>query len=159
MHPLKKAALGAALVGTTLVGGAVGASFLGTAGAQDTTTTSPATQQAPASGSGRQAPDGAPEGAQQGLQGAPHGAPGGNQDPSKGGHQANGITEQVLTGDAATRATAAAEAAVPGATVQRVENDAEGATYEAHMVKSDGSPVTVKMDADFKVTGTEDGMR
>lgn len=150
MNPLKKAALGAALVGTTLVGGAVGASFLGTAGAQDsTTTTAPAAHQAPPAGAGQpQAP-----------QGAPQGGPRGNVDPSKGGHQANGITEQVLTGDAATKATAAAQAAVPGATVQRVENDAEGATYEAHMAKSDGSQVTVKMDASFKVTGTEDGMR
>jgi uncharacterized membrane protein YkoI len=76
---------------------------------------------------------------------------------SKGGHTANGITENVLTGTAATKAKAAAEAAVPGATVLRVENDAEGAVYEAHMQKSDGTHVTVKMDANFKVTGTETG--
>jgi uncharacterized membrane protein YkoI len=79
------------------------------------------------------------------------------QDFSKGGHQANGITETVLTGDDATKATAAAQAAVPGATVLRVETDAEGAKYEAHMKKSDGSLVTVKMDASFKVTSTEAG--
>ena len=48
----------------------------------------------------------------------------GTFDPAKGGHVANGITETVLTGDAAARATAAALAAVPGGTVQRVENDA-----------------------------------
>ena len=41
----------------------------------------------------------------------------------------------------------------------RVENDAEGATYEAHVQKSDGSQVTVKMDASYKVTSTEDGPR
>jgi hypothetical protein len=46
---------------------------------------------------------------------------------------------------------------VPGGTVQRVENDAEGAVYEAHMLKSDGSAVTVKMDAAFAVTGIETG--
>ena len=79
-------------------------------------------------------------------------------DWSKGGHQANGITETVLTGDDLTKADAAAEAAVPGATAQRAETDAEGATYEVHMTKSDGSIVTVKLDANFNVTGTVDGM-
>jgi hypothetical protein len=78
-------------------------------------------------------------------------------DLSKGGHQANGKTETVLTGDAATKATYAAQAAVPGATILRVETDADGATYEAHMKKSDGTFVSVKMDASFKVTGTENG--
>ena len=33
------------------------------------------------------------------------------------------------------------------------------ATYEAHMTKSDGSKVTVKIDADFSVKSTEDGMK
>ena len=66
-------------------------------------------------------------------------------------------TETVLTGDAATKATAAAKAAVPDGTIGRVETDAEGATYEAHMVKADGSHVTVKMDANFTVTGVETG--
>jgi hypothetical protein len=81
----------------------------------------------------------------------------GTVDPAKGGHAANGITETVLTGDAAAKATAAALAAVPGGTVQRVENDAEGAVYEAHMLKADGTGVTVKMDANFVVTDTEAG--
>jgi uncharacterized membrane protein YkoI len=79
-------------------------------------------------------------------------------DPTKGGHQANGITETVLTGDNATKATAAAQAAVPGATVIRAETDADGDKYEVHMKKSDGSLVTVKLDANFKVTSTENGM-
>jgi hypothetical protein len=84
--------------------------------------------------------------------------PQGGIDPSKGGHRgANGKTEEALTGDAAEKAKAAALAAVPGGTIQRVETDAEGAAYEAHMTKSDGSQVTVKMDANFKVTGTETG--
>jgi uncharacterized membrane protein YkoI len=40
--------------------------------------------------------------------------------------------------------TAAAKAKVPGGTIVRVEADADGtAAYEAHMVKADGSPVTV----------------
>jgi uncharacterized membrane protein YkoI len=79
------------------------------------------------------------------------------KDENQSGHTANGKTESLLTGDAATKAKAAAETAVPGGTVQRVENDAEGATYEAHVKKSDGTEVTVKMDANFKVTGVETG--
>jgi hypothetical protein len=79
-------------------------------------------------------------------------------DPTKGGHVgANGVVEKLLTGTTADKAKAAALAAVPGGTIQRVENDAEGATYEAHMVKADGTHVTVKMDANFKVTGIENG--
>jgi hypothetical protein len=79
-------------------------------------------------------------------------------DPTKGGHVgANGVVEKLLTGTTADKAKAAALAAVPGGTVERVENDAEGAVYEAHMVKSDGTHVTVKMDANFKVTGIETG--
>ena len=82
----------------------------------------------------------------------------GSFDPTKGGHVgANGVVEQLLTGTTADKARAAALAAVPGATIQRVENDAEGAVYEAHMVKSDGSRVTVKMDANFKVTAIVNG--
>lgn len=79
-------------------------------------------------------------------------------DPSKGGHVGqNGVKEELLTGDTATQATAAAQAAVPDGTIERVENDAEGATYEAHVLKADGSHVTVKMDASFKVTSVETG--
>jgi hypothetical protein len=80
------------------------------------------------------------------------------RDPAVGGHVGtNGTKEELLTGDTAAKVKAAAEAAVSGGTVERVENDAEGATYEAHMTKSDGTRVTVKLDKDFKVTGTENG--
>jgi uncharacterized membrane protein YkoI len=79
-------------------------------------------------------------------------------DPSKGGHIGkNGVKEELLTGDIAEKAKAAALAAVPGGTIERVENDADGATYEAHMTKADGSHVTVLMDANFAVTATETG--
>jgi hypothetical protein len=71
---------------------------------------------------------------------------------------AHGPGETLLTGDAAAKAKAAALAAVPGATVIRVETDSSGAsTYEAHLKKSDGSYVTVELDSSFKVTGTESG--
>jgi uncharacterized membrane protein YkoI len=79
-------------------------------------------------------------------------------DPSKGGHIGqNGTKEELLTGDTAEKAKAAALAANPGGTIQRVENDAEGAAYEAHMTKADGTQITVKMDSNFNVTGTETG--
>jgi len=78
-------------------------------------------------------------------------------DSSKGRHQANGITEQLLTGTTATRVRSAVLAANPGATVHRLETDAEGAVYEAHMTKADGSRATVKLDASYKITATETG--
>jgi hypothetical protein len=70
---------------------------------------------------------------------------------------AHGPGETLLTGGTASKVTAAARAAVPGATVIRVETDSEGAAYEAHMRKADGSYVTVKLDGNFKVTSTIDG--
>ena len=79
-------------------------------------------------------------------------------DPSKGGHVGtNGVKEELLTGDTAEKVKTAALAAVSGGTIERVETDAEGATYEAHMKKSDGSEVTVKVDSNFKVIGIETG--
>jgi len=69
----------------------------------------------------------------------------------------HGPGERLLTGSDADKATAAAEAAVPNGTVIRVETDSDGATYEAHMQKADGTFVTVKMDGSFNVAGTQDG--
>ena len=66
--------------------------------------------------------------------------------------------EKALTGANLATAKAAALKAVPGGTVFRVETDADGATYEAHMTKADGTHVTVKFDKDFKVTAIQDGM-
>jgi hypothetical protein len=66
--------------------------------------------------------------------------------------------EKALTGTDLATAKAAALKAVPGGTVYRVETDADGATYEAHMTKADGTHVTVKLDKSFAVTATQDGM-
>jgi uncharacterized membrane protein YkoI len=67
--------------------------------------------------------------------------------------------ETVLTGDTKSKVQAAAEAKLPGATVVRVETDADGnAAYEVHMVKSDGTPATVYVDEQFGVVGVETGM-
>lgn len=80
------------------------------------------------------------------------------QGQQDGGHIGqNGVKEQELTGDAEQKATTAAQSAVSDGTIQRVETDAEGSNYEAHMTKPDGSQVTVKMDGNFQVTGTETG--
>jgi hypothetical protein len=136
MNSIRKAAAGAAIVATAVAGGAIGASLLGSAGAQtagSSSTTAPAQ-----------------------TGGAPDGAPGRQFDPAQGGHVGqNGQKEVLLTGDTADKVKAAAQAAVPGATIERVETDAEGSPYEAHMVKSDGSHVTVKVDSNFKVSNIE----
>ena len=63
--------------------------------------------------------------------------------------------EELLTGDTAAQVTAAAQKEVPDGTVDRVETDAEGSRYEAHVTKADGTRVTVKVDADFNVTTVE----
>ena len=84
---------------------------------------------------------------------APQGQP--PRDPTKpGGHRgANGQVEQALASDVAAKVKAAAEAKVPGATVERVETDVDhGSPYEAHMRKSDGSELEVLVNKDFAVT-------
>ena len=140
--------LAGAMSGAAMLGGGAAMVLFQPASAQTTSTTTAdssgtATTTAPASGTPAAPPAGA-----------------GHGDLSKGGHVGtNGVKEELLTGDTADQVKAAALAAVPGGTVERVENDAEGATYEAHMTKADGSEVTVKLDASFAVTSTEAGHR
>jgi uncharacterized membrane protein YkoI len=69
----------------------------------------------------------------------------------------HGPGETLVTGPDLAKATAAATAAVPGATIIRVESDSGGGAYEAHLTKADGTTVTVKFDASFNVTSTQDG--
>ena len=85
---------------------------------------------------------------------APATAPANMPDPAMVAH---GPGETLLTGTTAKKVAAAAKAAVPGATIIRVETDSGGSPYEAHMKKSDGSYVTVKIDSNFKVTSRQDG--
>ena len=60
----------------------------------------------------------------------------------------HGPNETLLTGTELSQATAAATAAVPGATVIRAETDSSGGyPYEVHMEKSDGTYVTVELDS------------
>jgi hypothetical protein len=64
--------------------------------------------------------------------------------------------ETLLTGDALTAVTKAAQTRVPGGTIVRVESDADGnAAYEAHMTKADGSLATVYVDKSYDVVGVE----
>jgi hypothetical protein len=136
-NTLKRWIVAAGIGGSMLVGGAIGSAMVGAVPAIGQTATGTATDPAPAADAARPA-----------------------RDPSMGGHMANGITETLLTGDAAGKVTAAAKEAVAGGTIERVENDAEGAAYEAHVTKGDGARVTVKIGADFEVIEVEeDGHR
>jgi uncharacterized membrane protein YkoI len=78
--------------------------------------------------------------------------PFGPGDPAKLGH---GPGEALLTGTDLANATAAAEAAQPGATVVRAETNNNGSPYEVHMKKADGTYVTVLLNSSFVMTGTE----
>lgn len=73
------------------------------------------------------------------------------------GTTTHGPGEALLTDGAAAKVTAAAKAAVPGATVVRVETDSRGAAYEAHVRKANGNYVTVKLDSNFRVTAVQSG--
>jgi hypothetical protein len=67
--------------------------------------------------------------------------------------------ETPLMGDTAAKVRALALAKVPGGTVVRVETDADGnAAYEAHMVKTDGTPVTVYVSKQLQVVSVQTGM-
>lgn len=73
--------------------------------------------------------------------------------PPWGGQRSD---ETVLTGDTAAKVEAAAKAKVAKGTIVRVETDADGhAKYEAHMMKADGTPVTVYVDGQFALVGVE----
>jgi hypothetical protein len=67
--------------------------------------------------------------------------------------------ETPLTGDTAAKVRALALAKVPGGTIIRIETDADGnAAYEAHMVRSDGTPVTVYVSKQLQVVSVQSGM-
>ena len=67
--------------------------------------------------------------------------------------------ETLLIGNTAAKVRGLALAKVPGGTIVRVETDADGnAAYEAHMVKADGTPVTVYVSKELKVVSVQSGM-
>lgn len=96
-----------------------------------TSTTAPATGQQDANGTGTKG--------------------NGNTDPSKPMRS----DETLLTGDTATKVTAAAQAKEPTATIERVETDSDG-VYEAHMVRADGTHIIVQIDASYAVTNVQE---
>jgi hypothetical protein len=82
------------------------------------------------------------------------GAPPGASASNPWGNQRS--DETVLTGDALAKVKAVALDKVSGGTVVRIETDADGhATYEAHMLKADGTPVTVYVDSSFNFVSLE----
>jgi len=123
------------VVGAVVAGAALGSyGVAAAAGGSGSGTTTPSTSTAPA-----QAPASPPR--------ATASNPWGNQRSD----------ETLLTGDTAAKVKQLALAkAGGGATIVRVETDADGhAAYEAHMVKADGTPVTVYVDKSFSVVGVE----
>jgi hypothetical protein len=64
--------------------------------------------------------------------------------------------ETPLTGETLTKVRQAALAKADNGTIERVETDADGhAAYEAHVIRQDGTPVTVYVDKQFNVVGVE----
>src|SRR5580693_8825389 len=112
-----------------VTGAVVAGAGLGTAGiasaATGSTTTAP-----PAGSSGTTSPAG---GAMPTMPAGPPGNP---------ATMTHGPNETLLTGTDLQKATAAATAAVPGATVIRAETDSSGASpFEVHLKKADGTYV------------------
>jgi hypothetical protein len=132
---LRNSALGVAALGALGLGGSAIANAAGTG--SSTTATTPTATTTP-------------------NDPTDHGARSGRRpDPTRpGGHVgADGKTEAALSSDVAAKVRAAAEAKVPGGTVQRVETDVDhGSPYEAHVRKADGTELEVLVDADFTVT-------
>ena len=121
LHRIKKALVGVAALAALALGGSA------LAGAATSTTTTPAasgtsaTQQAPA------------------FSGPAHGT------------AAHENAEKTVTGDAATKAQAAAVKSVGSGTAGAVTNDMQGTGFETTVTKSDGSKVEVHLDSSYNV--------
>jgi hypothetical protein len=131
-HLTKPLALGAMVLG--LVGGSYGIA-------------SAASGSGSSSSSGSSTSTSPPAGAPAAPPGASASNPWGNQRSD----------ETPLTGDTLAKVKAAALAKVgSGATIVRIETDADGhAAYEAHMLKADGTPVTVYVNKSYDVVSVE----
>jgi hypothetical protein len=96
-----------------------------------------------------------------GSQGGTTGSQGSGGTPPRQGtapqDMRHGPGETLLTDGELTKVRQAALDKVPGATVLRIETDAQGSPYEAHLQKSDGSEVTVKVDKQFNATAVDNG--
>jgi hypothetical protein len=79
-----------------------------------------------------------------------------NDRPNHNGWGPQRSDEQPLTGDALAGVKQAALGRVAGSTIVRVETDADGnAAYEAHLIRTDGTPATVYVDKQFNVVSVE----
>ena len=117
--------------GAVALGVALGSYGIASAASGSTTTSSSATPSTPATATA--APQAAPQ-----------------------GWGAQRSDETLLTGDTAAKVKEIALAKEPGATVVRVETDADGhAAYEAHVIKSDGTFATVYVDKDLNFVSVE----
>lgn len=88
--------------------------------------------------------------------GGSHATPDTRPGPGAGQSRGRPGGEQPLADDVAEKVRAAALARYPGATIHRVETDSDG-TYEAHLSTADGQRVTAEVNANFEVTGEEQG--
>ena len=66
----------------------------------------------------------------------------------------SGTTRSCSPATPPTQVTEAVLAEYPDATIERVETDSDG-VYEAHIVTTDDERLTVAVDEDFAITGTE----
>ena len=123
MNPFRKIAVGGAIVAAAVAGGALGANLLGTANAQTSTTT------APSSSSTAQSPP---------------------SFPAHGSAEHEGA-EKAVTGDAASKAQAAAVKSVGSGTAGAVTTDFQGGGYEVTVTKADGTQTEVHLDNSFNV--------
>jgi hypothetical protein len=126
-HLLRKMAIGGALAATTITGGALGATLLGTANADSGSGTT--SSSAPAASTATPAPAAMPA----------HGS---------AEHEAQ---EKPVTGDAATQAQAAAVKSIGSGTAGGVTTDMPGTGYEVTVTKADGTQVEVHLDSSFTV--------
>lgn len=133
MNPMRKIALGGALTAAALAGGALGTAFLGTAGAQTNSSSSSSSTPTTVSGS----PSDSTAGARPSF--PAHGTP---------EHEA---LETAVTGDAESKAQAAAVASIGSGTAGDVTTDVTGKGYEVTVTKSDGTQVEVHLDSSFNV--------
>ena len=62
--------------------------------------------------------------------------------------------ETPLTGTTKSKVEAAVLAKYPGAKIERTETDSDG-VYESHITTSSGQHITVEVNKNFVVTGTE----
>jgi len=143
VNPLRKVIIGGSLVAGAFAGGAAGAAMInGVAGADTSTTTPAASTPAPSTGNTTAPANGSTT--------APSGPTARPSMPAHGTaeHEAQ---EKPVTGDAATKAQAAAVKSLGGGTAGVVTTDFTGTGYEVTVTKTDGTQVEVHLDSAFNV--------